>query len=739
MKTTAAKIGSIAGVLALLVALSFPLFFFYRDNFATHFPLESLAASSFRSGELPTWNFQAGGGQPLAGDPNTLTFYPDWVLYLFLPSHVAFNLHFFLHLFLGVVALRRLVLEFVDDRRTAAMVASMYLLSGISTSLMMFYNLITAFALVPLALLATERILKSPGPRTLFMLGSAYGLLALAGEPVTIIGTVVVSLLMTLGRIERRHWLAGAGAVALSFAVASPLLIAYSEISGEIQRARFPYSLETVFAASLSPERFLELVIGPFRGVILELGPGGYHWAPLQKWPPFFPSIFLGALILPALFVRDRRMLRFQGAFAALAFFALGRFNPLFVALASRLELVRILRYPEKFAIQLTVIALVLVAVWMSRRELPRGGMVVPLVSTAAVVLLSAMVALTMRGDSAVLERIAAGTAIAVAVLLLSLRQHVSIRARNAMVALTLVPMAFWFARELPLDLYGAYKPDARLVRAATGSLRIWRRVGGEPARPQSHAREAYRLAARTIDPLFGIPFGVAYGLDSSPAGMYSFLSRVTLERVVQAPPAVAVAWARVEGCGTMIANDDRFANLLERAGTETIEGNAIRLFTIPDPLPLVHVPRELVPARSVQDVIRTVESKEFDPLRTAVVPGWVVGKSGPGPTRIGAARIEGQSIVADVTSRTPAVVLVNQTYFSHWRATAGGRSLSIFPADLDRIGIIVPAGLHRVELRFGQRNRWIEVARVLSSLLLIVALALAVIRVRKETASPAR
>ena len=52
----------------------------------------------FRAGQIPWWNFYDDGGQPLAGNPNSLTFYPDNFLYLLLPAHVAFNLHFLLHL-----------------------------------------------------------------------------------------------------------------------------------------------------------------------------------------------------------------------------------------------------------------------------------------------------------------------------------------------------------------------------------------------------------------------------------------------------------------------------------------------------------------------------------------------------------------------------------------------------------------------------------------------------------------
>src|SRR6185369_6714954 len=101
-------------------------FFFFRDNFSTHYPIKVLSQRAFQSGEVPWWNFADGGGQPLAGNPNTLTFYPDNILYLFLPAHVAFNLHFLIHLAIAFFAMRALT--------RSSFAASMYALSGIAVS-----------------------------------------------------------------------------------------------------------------------------------------------------------------------------------------------------------------------------------------------------------------------------------------------------------------------------------------------------------------------------------------------------------------------------------------------------------------------------------------------------------------------------------------------------------------------------------------------------------------------------
>src|SRR5438552_7013123 len=170
------RLAARCALLALVVGASFFVFFFFRDNFSTHYPIKVISAHIFRVGEIPYWNFYDGGGQPLAGNPNTLTFYPDNFLYLILPAHVAFNLHFLIHIMLGWLAMRGLT--------RSPFAAWMWVLSGMAISAMSFYSLITAVALVPFAFLSTER-------RSAAQIGLAFGLMALAGEPVTIIATAI--------------------------------------------------------------------------------------------------------------------------------------------------------------------------------------------------------------------------------------------------------------------------------------------------------------------------------------------------------------------------------------------------------------------------------------------------------------------------------------------------------------------------------------------------------------------
>jgi hypothetical protein len=334
------------GAVLLAFAATFG-FFFFRDNFSTHYPIKVLSAAAFRAGEIPWWNFADGGGQPLAGNPNTLTFYPDNILYLVLPAHIAFNLHFLLHLILGWFAMRSLT--------RSRFGAWLWILSGVAMSALSFYNLITSIALIPLALLGAER-------RNAVQLGVAFGLLALAGEPVVIVATAIAAGIV----FTRRRGDAEVGfspsapprlrvtivSLFIATVVAAPQLISYAEIAGEVERAH-GYSAQTVLNASFDPRRLLEVLIGPVMRI---------------DTSHLFPSLILGVIAIPCIFRRSR----YTVIAATMLFFALGTFNPLVRMLVESVSALRIGRYPEKFAIVMCAALVVLAAEYVRESKTPR-------------------------------------------------------------------------------------------------------------------------------------------------------------------------------------------------------------------------------------------------------------------------------------------------------------------------------------------------------------------------------
>jgi hypothetical protein len=507
---------------AASLLVSFLGFFFFRDNLATHYPLKVVSAQLFRAGEIPYWNFADGGGQPLAGNPNTLTFYPDNVLYLFLPAHAAFNLHFLLHLVAAWFAMRAL--------SRSPWAAWMYVLSGVAISATSFYNLVTAIALVPFALWAAER-------RRPLLLGCAFGLLMLGSEPVTIIGAAIaVAIVARTPRLLL--------ALPIAFLVALPQLIAYSEIASEVERAR-GYSPQTVLAASLLPHRFLQLLLPqPEYGQLL------------------FFSLFLGVIIVPALVQRSRYVV----VAAVMAFLALGSANPLVAAAVRALPAIRIVRYPEKFALPMTVALVVLSAPLLEKRKVWR--------------------------------------------------------------LVTLVPLAIVAVLMVPIDWFGPYR------LAPIAPHREWRPSG----RGDVPSRQTYRQLARDLQPIFGAVAGVEYVLNRSPDGMHSLASRIVAERFATTHHP---AW-------------------LHKATTIVPRATGVR---------------------SIDEAVQVVEGGGH------AVPMSLNGFTSAPEARIVRERRLPQAIELEVIG--PALVLTNQTYFRSW--SAGG--LRTVPIDIDRLGIVVPAG----------------------------------------------
>jgi hypothetical protein len=350
------KMNGVLAAAAVGAALVFSYFgfFFFRDNFTTHYPFKVISAAAFRSGEIPWWNFHDMGGQPLAGNPNALTFYPDNVFYLFLPGHVAFNLHFLIHLFFGFAAMRALCRARGLADGDAAVGGFLWLISGVVISATAFYNLVTGVALIPLALLGVEK-------RSARILGCAFGLMLLGSEPMMMLGTALAVAIAGAGRTP---WKVIALAIGLALAIGAPQLVAYSEIAGEVERS-VPFSPTAVLATSLTWTRVAEIFLWPVSGFLNDAG--GMRGR-------LFSTIFIGIIAMPALFTRSR--------YAVIAivclFLALGSNNP-FVDILVRAvpPSIRIARFPEKLVMPMTAALVVLIAGYLTRTRFRRAWLLI--------------------------------------------------------------------------------------------------------------------------------------------------------------------------------------------------------------------------------------------------------------------------------------------------------------------------------------------------------------------------
>lgn len=720
---------------AALVLFSQLFFFYYRDNFSTHYPVKAFSARAFRQFEIPFWNFGAGGGQPLAGNPNTLTFYPDNLLYLFLRPQTAFNLHFLIHLLAGGMALRVLARRYGATDRDATLGALMYVLSGPVISSLAFYNLITAVALIPLTFLAVEILMERPGPDSALLLGCVFGLVALAGEPVTALGALLCAAILAGFRFRRAALPWGGVAVGVAVLLATPLLISYGEIAPEVDRTVWKFSTRTVLAASFTPFQLAESVLGPFRGLLTDLGEAGLGSNPSSRgWPPLFLSSFLGVLVLPAFFLRGRTAAPYRWMIIALLFLSLGRFNPVLNAAVEAFPAARIIRYAEKFALPMTAAALVLVSLWFSSRErtgLERIGAVVLLIAAIGVGISAGELSAPSKQRLLVLS-LCAGAILA----------SVLLDRRGIAGMLTLILLGYWAARAAPVDWARPYSEASPLL-AGPELGRIARPLeSGQLVLTEQHERQRYRIKAAMLDPLFGNVFGLRYGLDRSPDAMYYAMTRIVNERLDAAPAPLQVRYLRLNGCTTLISRAQVSSPFLTPVQSLSIRRNPIYRYAVQGAAPDIRFIRTIIPVRSIQDAVRTLESPSFDE-DGAIVASPTHQKSPVGAASLGNPQREGQTIRFQVDAPDGATLVINETYFSAWDVRAfspeATKRLAVFPANLDRLGVVVPPGRWRVEMRFGRRRALVAATCVPSALLLLAGVISSIRLSRNRTASPAR
>jgi hypothetical protein len=162
-----------------------------RDVLNAHLAMKWSEAVAFRQGYFPLLDPYRGGGQPLAGNPNAVPFYPTNVLLLWASPFWALNAHFWIHLLLAPFAFFWLARRWGLSREAAWAAGVCYAVSGFYLSHLSFYNMIAGATLAPalvaacLGFAAPEASTGAGRRRALYAPAIAvlWGLLLLGGEP----------------------------------------------------------------------------------------------------------------------------------------------------------------------------------------------------------------------------------------------------------------------------------------------------------------------------------------------------------------------------------------------------------------------------------------------------------------------------------------------------------------------------------------------------------------------------
>ncbi len=386
---------------------------FLRDVANAHLEMKLAEAAALAHGFFPEIDPYRAGGQPLAGNPNAVPFYPDNLLYRAAPPIWALNAHFWLHLLLAPFLFAWLARAWGLSRGAAWVAAGCYTVSGFFLSHLSFYNLIAGAALAPALAAACLAWADSPadsaadspadstagasgraGPhgRSVLAVAVLWALLLLGGDPLM----AALALALALGALAA----AGAGAFARRRAapaqparalrpgraigwllvalaagtlLAAPQLVEFLRILPLSFRGHWGYTAEVATVASWDPRQAAEWLLPFLFGRPDVLGPGSF-WGSrfFTDVPPYYLSLYPGllalALVAAAGLPRRRRAaaLWAWGAVAGGLFLSLGRFNPL-AARLFELPGAGSLRYPVKLWLPVAVGAALLCGIGFER------------------------------------------------------------------------------------------------------------------------------------------------------------------------------------------------------------------------------------------------------------------------------------------------------------------------------------------------------------------------------------
>ena len=654
--------------LALLPLVTGFLIVTYQDASMTHLPGKWATVEMVRAGVFPFLQPYASFGQPLAGNPNFGTFFPDTLLFLVLPLTVAFGAHFALAAALAFLGARRWARAEGLAAAPAEVAAFAFVLSGVFVSTWKFYNSGMALAIAPWVLASAARLARADSPRRGALgLGLAGALEILAGEPVI----ALLAFLLAAGRVVAastrgflRPRLGGlAGGLLLAGLLSAPQLLLTWQIFHGSSREQRPFPFVTATGTSVHPILALEQVMPfPFGRPDLT-GPAGFTGhAWFDNHSPYLWTLHLGWASLALLLLFGRPRMGPERGFYAVAVLAavlsLGKYLPLAKKIYPLLSLDGRIRFPVKwwYVVALCLVPMVGRAAerWHRGERANRGSV------EAVSAMLVAFIAVAIAHGAGTGLAWAGVAASAAAVMAMLLRRRASLDLLAMAIAL---PLALGHLPLLLAVLDRPFPPPPRL----TGG-RVYERIRdadahplGAPVPPEATTREVFRRVAPELWAVTGGLSGVGYAFDRDPDGSYSDGDRAVRKQLEDASWEERADPLRRSGVRYVVTDDALAAPYREAAVLS--ERHQVWLYALDDTAPAVRF-----------EGGRIVSFEE-------------------GPARL----------TASVEAETGGTLVWSRSYFRAWRASVDGRPVEPVLADGHLVGIPVSAGAHHVEVRWSR------------------------------------
>ncbi len=748
----------VAGLLSLLAYLFQDLIFrgqvlYERDIQAVWQPQIEAFVRSIAAGSWPVWDSSIGFGQPLLADPGAQLLYPFTWLNLILPAGLSYTLYALGHLLFSGIGMALLGRQLGMSRPAAWCAAAFWMVSGPSLALVNLWHHFAGAMWMPWILLAALRAFSTGRVSTAVVWGLASSIQAFAGSADMCLLTHGATAVLLVVRFARPASGETPSSAVRQVAIAATVTILAASgqwlpslaVARQSARWALPSAIQSYWSAH--PFTLSELLV-PVRLEVLPLQEG-IRLALFEARDAFMHSIYLGGPLVPLVIAgllgwRHRYRSALGAILVVGVVLTLGRHTPLYDLATTLLPPLRMLRYPVK-AIVVVSLAWALLAgfgldVWSrslnpsQRWALLGGGSV----SAAGFVLayLAWFDASTigawlldlpkpvdsftevLRGTSVTLAVSAALGACVLAALVASRRLRLIplVFVAGALGALELALNGAELNPTAPAELLEMRSPLLPLLRQAPprrsyvydySSFRakslhyLGRASPYRLADPDAHASQSVAVAAAARQfpvPVTGGAWGLEYAYDVDLRGLFRNEHHVlTLALRAVEGRAAHTRLLQLGNAGFVVALHERsFEDLEPLIQMTGLIREPIRVFAVPDPLPRAYA---VGGVRGGIPTVRALLATDFDPRKEAFLTG---ARARPAPAGFEASVeiIERRPDRIRLAARLshPGHVVVVDGFHEGWRASVDGAATETLVANAIFRGVAVPAGSHEIE-----------------------------------------
>lgn len=733
--------GGLGLALALLLwpILSSGAVFAERDLITMHWPNRALLLRVWgEGGGLPTWNPYQALGLPLAANPHHAVWHPLTWLFFVLPFGLACNLQVLVPLVATAAGMLYLLRQMGVHRPAAVYGAIVWGLGGVALSLSNLLPVLLSVAPLPWAVACAHRARRTRGLGPLLGLAAAVALACAGGEPVSLVmlGASVLAVSWSerpspLRQGERLlspslHVARVLGGASLGAGLAAVVLVPAAALFVESARAGAA-ALPEAFGWSLVPARLLEALVPPASRTLGE-GADSLLWSSrlYAGREPFLYSLYLGCLLPPLAWVGLRRLDRAWALLGGVGLLlSLGAGLPLVARGLARVPLLGGLRFPEKWLVLAAFVAVVGAARGFD--VLSAGeSRIAPAVAAAVggMALLAGVAALSVAcgwphwlaaplGDAVQRAWHAGayrmlGWQAALCAVVGGLTYWSGRRRQTALpallIGLTALDLGVAGRPLLGFVPAGAVLEPPAFLRPLAGSG-VVPRVFHAPCVTDSASTRARSLGCPPITGAWGIGTALDRDLDRTQPSWVEAATTELLD-LGRADPGLLTAQLARRGVGAVVVEG-------EVAGSGGVGAGGTHLAVLPmaGARPEVFCPHSVVAIGEPGQWRGAVQalgamSRDAVVLEKPLAAGVAApaGRCTPGDVASGPGWIE---LAFEASGVEGAVIAVNRTWHPGWRARCDDRPVPVLRADLSLMAVEVPAGRHRLTLRY--RDAWLE------------------------------